>query len=162
MENEISNLGKLKILDLSYNKIKKLNKITIINFCALNLLNNYISSGINNFIEHLEKYKNIKIDVKIEYINDNELIFNYLINSNNLSFNYIIEKGNMNNFLEKLEFSKVETLTIKGFNNINFLCNKSLNMIKNSDLKENSINDIKFISDDLNFLKKNIFSKRKK
>ena len=162
LENEISNLGKLKILDLSYNKIKKLNKITIINFCALNLLNNYISSGINNFIEHLEKYKNIKIDVKIEYINDNELIFNYLINSNNLSFNYIIEKGNMNNFLEKLEFSKVETLTIKGFNNINFLCNKSLNMIKNSDLKENSINDIKFISDDLNFLKKNIFSKRKK
>ena len=152
--NDNLNLTKLTILNISYNELKNLNKINIKSLYTLNLLNNNISSGINDFIENFDIYNNIPNELKIEY-NDNEIIFNYSNKLNkefSIRFNYIIEKQNINSFLEKLEFKDIETLEIKGFNNIDFLCNESLDMLKKLDLKENAFNDIS-IFNKIHFLK---------
>ena len=152
--NEISNieclkkdkleLSKLKTVNVSDNNIKCINKINIKSLCSLNLLNNNISSGINNFIDNFGNYENIQNEVIIEN-HINELLFNYTNKKYNncfIKFLYVIEKDKRNRVLEEINFNKIEILLIKRFNNIDFLSNKSLNNLKQLDLQENDINDI--------------------
>ena len=154
LNNDNLNLLKLYSLHLSFNKIKTLKKINIKTLCILDLLNNSISSGINDFIDNLDNYKDIKDKLIIEY-NNNELIFNYSkVNNKNffIKFNYIVEKENINNVLEQLKFKTIKNLIIKGFNNIDFLSNESLNSLCELDLESNDINDIT-IFNKIHFLK---------
>ena len=130
----------LQILDLSNNHIKKLNKIHIPSLINLNLINNEIDSGINEFLESICKFSH---KLEILYGNNNEIIFNYS-NNLNIKFKYLIKDEDLINILGKIPFNGIYDLKIKGFdnNNIDFLCNESLKEISILDLAENKITDI--------------------
>ena len=144
LKNDNLSLNILEILDLSYNDIKQLNKINIKNIKSLNILNNDISSGINDFLDYLDIYSNTFNKLILEK-NNNELIFHYSkINYNQyfIKFKYLIDENDINDLLEKVKFKLIEELIIKGFNNISFLSNETLNKLKKLDLEENNLNDI--------------------
>ena len=140
-ENDDLPFMKLKTLDLSNNLIKKMNKINIKNLENLSLLKNNISYGINELFSDLFYCKKLILE---KY--DNELIFNYS-NNVNINFNYIIENNDINNILRNLSFKSIEDMELKGFDNIDFLNNESLNKLKILDLKENKIEDITIFND---------------
>ena len=60
----------------------------------------------------------------------------------NIIFTYIIEKDNINNILEKVNFKMINKFIIKGFENVDFLINDTLDTLIELDLKYNNINDI--------------------
>ena len=131
---------KLQKLDLSNNHIKKLNKMNIPSLTNLNLINNEIDSGINEFLESICEFSH-KLEILNE--NNNEIIFNYS-NNLNIKFKYLIKDKDLINILGKISFNGIYDLKINGFdnNNLDFLCNESLKEIKILDLAENKITDI--------------------
>ena len=117
------NFKKLEILDLSYNNIKKMNKINIKSIKTLALLNNELLEDINDFMNN---YCFNTDKVKIED-NNNGLNFHYLREYHddiNIKFNYIVEEKNKNNLLKALSFKGIERLILEKFNNIDFLANE--------------------------------------
>ena len=143
MDNDL-NFNNLKELDLSYNKIIELNRINIQSLKFITLTNNIISEGLINFSD-----LSYGADELVIENNNNELNFNYskFIKGNDkpdvyITFTYAIEKNNMNNLLEKVKFKGINKLVLKGFENIDFLINDTLDMLEELDLRNNSINDI--------------------
>ena len=129
-----STLGKLAKLNLSHNNINKLVKINIQNLRELNLLENEINSGINEFTESIT---NLSDKLYLEKLT-NSILFNFshtLI----INFNYYI-KENISKILKQLKLSRIYYLKLKGFNNnnIDFLSNESLKELKELDLDKNS------------------------
>ena len=120
-----------------------MNKINIKNLENLSLLKNNISYGINELFSDLFYCNKLILE---KYDNDNELIFNYS-NNVNINFNYIIENNDINELLRNLSFKSIEDMKLKGFDNIDFLNNESLNKLKILDLKENKIEDITIFND---------------
>ena len=151
-----SNFNNLEYLNLSNNKIVKLNKINIKSLKDLDLRNNKLSEGINDFFNN--NYFN-NIILRLESY-DNILIFDYSDNCK-IKFEYSVENKNKNNILKILSFKGIRTLILNNFGNIDFLSNESLNNLIELNLSHNPINDItifnqiKFINIikiDLNYL----------
>ena len=157
LDNDL-NFNHLEELDLSFNNIKELNQINIPSLILITLTNNPISEGIINFFN----YDKLAGELVIENNNNNELYFDYskfdqLYNKfiQKISFTYIIENKDKNNLLQKVKFNTINKLVIKGFENINFLINDTLDALIELHLKDNSINDISIFNDvKLNKLKK--------
>ena len=148
LKSDNLSLKNLEAFDLSYNDIKQLNKINVKSIKTLDILNNDISSGINDFSDNLDIYNNIFNKLALKK-NNNELIFHYSkINYNQyfIKFKYLIDENDINNLLEKIKFKGIEELILRGFNNIDFLSNETLNNLKKLDLKENNINDISILN----------------
>ena len=162
-QNYFNNLQKL---DLSFNKIKKLNKIDIKTLNYLNLVNNEISEGILDFNYSIKKLvltkKNNEISFKYykEYNeNDNEILFidnKILFNDNEIPFIdllYLVEKDNINDVLKGINFKGINILELYGFDDLEFLTNESLSEAKILNCKSNIddisvFNNIKFINID--------------
>ena len=147
--NKISNIDilqsdskfeRLELLDLSNNLINKLVKINIKHLKELNLLNNKINSGFNDFIESISNYSDYLFLEKSIY----SISFNF---DKNLKANftyYIRDDVNIAQFLKKLSFSGIHSLEIKNFNNdeLEFLANESLKGLNELDLTDNKINNL--------------------
>ena len=146
-----SNEGLIKIekIELSDNKIEKLVKINITNIKYLNLLNNHIVDGINDFAKSMSDLSHKLI---LEKLSDSSFKYSYVQNLE-IKFNYFIkDDDNIIEILEKISFSGIKYLKIKGFDNtnINFLSNNSLKDLEELDIKENSLTEIS-IFDNISF-----------
>lgn len=146
--------NKLQKLDLSFNKIKKLDKINIIKTLNyLNLLNNEISEGILDFIG----YNNIKLVLTKK---NNEVSFKYFKENNEnkndldtpfIQLLYKVNNDNINSTLQIISFKGIKILELYEFNDLGFLTNESLSELKILDIKSNIydinvFNNIKFIN----------------
>jgi len=143
MENELK-FDCLEELDLSYNNIKELNKINIPSLKFIFISNNPISEGIINFSELSYGADELVLENNINNLNFIYSKFDNINHKNiiNINFTYIIENNNMNNILEKMNFKNINKLIIKGFENVDFLINDSLEELIELDLKNNDIKDI--------------------
>jgi hypothetical protein len=148
MEKEIF-LNNLEELDLSNNNIRELNRINIENLKFLTMTNNEISEGIFNFSELSYGVDELVLNKN----NDNELNFEYskFDREKNkpikyITFKYSIEKNEMNKMLEKIKFKGINKFVLKGFENIDFLINDTLDMLTELDLRNITINDISVFS----------------
>ena len=136
-------------LNLSYNNIKCLNKINIPSLKFINLLDNEISSGIDEFLSL--SYGISELTLKKE---DNKIYFNYFnydwtksLNTASIKFKYFIENNEINNLLEKISFKGINKLNLEEFDNIEFLRNDSLNKLSELNIEKNHINDITIFND---------------
>ena len=145
MDN-VLNFNNLENLDLSYNNIRVLNRINIPSLKFINITNNPISEGINNFLD-----LSYNADELILKKNNNELNFNYLKFELErgkqivlIEFKYMIENNDINDILKNIKFLGINKLKLEGFENFDFLANDTLNMLTELDLRNNTINDISF------------------
>ena len=135
--DDLSNFKKLESLDLSNNKITKLNKVNIKSIKNINLLNNKLSNGIHDFINN-NYFNNTHVAI---INNNNKLIFNYS-DCCMIKFEYLIEEKNINNLLNILSFRGIKSLVLDNFTNCDFLSNQSLINLTHLNLHESQINDI--------------------
>ena len=143
LDNELK-FDCLEELDLSYNNIKELNKINIPSLKFIFISNNPISEGIINFSELSFGADELVLEKNINNLN---FIYSKFDNTNhkniiNINFTYIIENNDINNILEKMNFKNINKLIIKGFENVDFLINDTLEALIELDLKNNDIKDI--------------------
>ena len=132
-----SNFNKLEKLDLSYNKIRKLNKINIKSVREINLRDNDLSEGINEFLnDNVFNLNELTIE---DY--DNYLRFFYSDNCR-INFDYKINNINKNGVLKTISFKGIKHLIINNFGNVDFLSNESLNNLIKLEFDRNPINDI--------------------
>ena len=159
--NEISELtifnnrqifSNLEALNLSNNKITDitpLSKIKFDNLKRLDLTENELKYGIEEFTDSLinNRSENLILEVK-KGKNGVELFFEYFKNLE-IKFKYIIEEHDFNNLLKNISFNGIKHLKLKGFDNdAYFLCNKTLKDLKKLDLTEkNNINDLNMFRD---------------
>ena len=147
----------LEELDLSFNLIKKLNKIDIKTLKYLDLMNNEISEGLLDFLDNL-LYSRHLIEKLMLKKDNNALIFKYY-DSNYLlmDFKFPIEEKNMNETLKTISFKQIKNLEIGEFNDLEWLTNESLENLEILNFKR-KINDIS-IFNIVNFmnLKKIVF-----
>ena len=134
-------------MDLSFNEIKKLNKIDIKTLNYLNLLNNYISEGKLDFLTNY----NFRIYKLILVKGINKLSFEYYNGFKELliSLEYPVEEINMIEILYNISFKGIQELEIIGFNNYNFLSLESLSNLEILNFREKLeditiFNNIKF------------------
>jgi len=132
-----SNFNKLENLNLSNNKIIKLNKINIKTLKYIDLRNNQLSEGINDFINN----NCYNINKLIIENCDNKLIFDYS-DKCQIKFEYSVENENINNILKAISFKGIKSLLLDNFSNIEFLNNESLKDLIELNLNQNPINDI--------------------
>ena len=132
-----SNFQKLKSLDLSYNNIKKLIKINIKSIKTLDLLNNELSEGINDFVNNFS-FSTTQVSIENH---DNELKFHYSCDKD-IKFNYLVKKENKKDFLTTFSFKGVKDLALKYFTKIDFLANDSLNNLSELNLGESLVDDL--------------------
>ena len=132
-----SNFQNLKSLDLSYNNIKKLNKINIKTIETLNLLNNEISEVINDFMDYC-----CLNSTHVSIVNgNNELAFHYSYGTD-IKFNYLLKEKDKKDFLSICSFKGIKYIVFKDFTNIDFLINESLNMLHELYLGNSLVDDI--------------------
>ena len=144
MNNDLLKFNRLEELDLSFNNIKKINKINIPSLKSIKMTDNPISEGIINFSELSYGADELVLENKNDIFNFNYLKYD-LNNAKkiiNIIFTYVIEKDNKNNILEKVNFKMINKFIIKGFENVDFLINDTLDTLIELDLKYNNINDI--------------------
>ena len=144
-----TSLNNLEKFDLSNNKITKLVKIDFKSIKYFNLLSNYITDGVIDFIQSIT---NLSQKLTLEKLTHNSFIFDY---SGNLDtkFEFFLKDGsNITQFLGKISFSGINYLKLKGFDDINikFFSNDSLKDLKELDIKENSLSIIS-IFDNISF-----------
>lgn len=136
-----SNFTKLEYLNISNNKIKKLNKINIKSIKTIDLLNNNLSEGLTDFInDNCFKNTLVVIENKKDILN-----FSYS-GSCIINFKYLIEEKNKNNLLDKLSFKGIKTLILKNFEFFEFLNNESLNELKLLNLYDSKVEDITILN----------------
>ena len=169
--NEISDINglqqnlyfnSLKKLDLSFNRIKILNKINIKTLNYLDLKNNEISEGFIDFLNNFcnSCFSSYEIE-KLELTRDNMiLIFNFHDAHNSLvDLKFSIEEKNVNEVLKTIPLEPIKNLEINGFNDLEWLSNESLENLEILNFKTEIddltiFNNVKFIN-----LKKIIFCK---
>ena len=144
-----TNLDTLEKLNLSNNQIKKLLKMNLKNIKYLNILDNEITDGINEFIESIRSLSHKLI---LEKLSDSSFKYDY---DGNLitRFKYSLKDNkDITQFLKEFSFNGINELKLQGFdnNNIKFLSNESLEDIKELDLIENDLNIIS-IFDNIHF-----------
>ena len=143
--DDSSSFQNLENLYLSNNYIKKLNKINIKSIKTLILLDNELSEGINDFNNNYCFNTN---KVILENNND-EIVFQYLNekdSGSDIEFKYLVKENNKNNLLGNLSFKDIKYMTLKNFENIDFLYNESLKKLLQLHLEENMINDITILN----------------
>lgn len=116
-----SDFNKLENLNLSNNKKMKLNKINIKTLKYIDLRNNQLSEGINDFINN----NCYNINKLIIENCDNKLIFDYS-DKCQIKFEYSVKNENINNILKAISFKGFKSLLLHNFSNIEFLNNESL------------------------------------
>ena len=132
-----SNFNKLEKLDLSNNKIKNLNKINIKTLRDINLRDNDLSEGINEFL------KDNVFNLNELTIEDSDYFLRFFYSDKcRINFDYNINNKNKNDLLKTISFKGIKHLIINNFGNIDFLSNESLNNLIELDLSKNPINDI--------------------
>jgi Leucine-rich repeat (LRR) protein len=144
-----TNLDTLEKLNLSNNQIKQLLKINLKNIKYLNILDNELSDGINEFIESINSLSHKLI---LEKLSDSSFKCDYDGNLNT-KFKYSLKDNkDITQFLKEFSFNGINELKLQGFdnNNIKFLSNESLEDIKELDLIENDLNIIS-IFDNIHF-----------
>ena len=169
--NEISDINglqqnlyfnSLKKLDLSFNRIKILNKINIKTLNYLDLKNNEISEGFIDFLNNFcnSCFSSYEIE-KLELTRDSMiLIFNFHDAHNSLvDLKFSIEEKNVNEVFKTIPLEPIKNLEIYGFNNLEWLSNESLENLEILNFKTEIddltiFNNVKFIN-----LKKIIFCK---
>ena len=148
MNSDLLKFNRLEELDLSYNNIKEINKINIPSLKYITMTNNQISEGIINFSELSYGADELVLENKNDILSFNYL--KYEMNNNNkiinITFTYILDKNNKNKILEKTNFKNINKFIIKGFENVDFLNNDSLDNLIELDLKNNNINDISILN----------------
>ena len=134
-----SNFDKLEVLDLSCNLINKLVKINIKNLKELNLLDNNINSGINDFLESINKYSDYII---IKNLGES-FLFTYEKNIKINFIYYIKNDDNISEFLQQLSFRGIHYLKVIKFKNkLDILTNESLKELKELILTDNPIDNL--------------------
>ena len=142
-------LHSIENIDLSNNQIIKLKKMNLKSLKYLNLLNNHIKDGINDFTQSIT---NLSHKLILEKLKDNSIRFHYYRNLIT-KFEYTInDNSDIIQFLKVISFTGINILKIEGFddNNIKFLSNNSLKDLKELDIKENSLTIIS-IFDNISF-----------
>ena len=142
-------LDNLEKLNLFNNQIKKLLKLNLKKIKYLNILDNEITDGINEFTESIG---NLSHKLILEKLTDSSFKCDYDENLIiKVKYN-LKDNKNITQFLKELSFNEINKLKLKGFdnNNIKFLSNESLKNIKELDLIENSLNIIS-IFDNIHF-----------
>ena len=145
MDKDLLNFNKLEELNLSYNNIKEIIKINIPSLRNIIMINNPISQGI---IELSYGVDELILENKNDILNFNFSKYDSINGKNiiNIIFAYISDKNNINNILEKVNLKNINKLIIKGFENLDFLINDTLDKLVELDLKDNNINDISFLN----------------
>jgi hypothetical protein len=115
----------------------KLNKINIKTLKYIDLRNNQLSEGINDFINN----NCYNINKLIIENCDNKLIFDYS-DKCQIKFEYSVKNENINNILKAISFKGIKSLFLDNFSNIEFLNNESLKDLIELNLNQNPINDI--------------------
>ena len=146
--NDLLKFIGLEELDLSFNNIKEINKINIPSLKSITMTDNPISEGIINFSELSYGADELVLENKNDILNFNYLKYD-LINAKkiiNITFTYSIENENINNILQKMNFKNINKFIIKGFENVDFLNNDSLDNLIELDLKDNNTKDISILN----------------
>lgn len=135
--DDSSNFLNLTDLNLSNNKIKKLNKINIKSLQNINLLNNELSEGIKEFLNYnFFNSKQLEIDN-----NQDSLNFYFSINCT-INFGYLVQENNISNLLNNLSFKGINSLQLYNFEKFDFLANDSFSSLTYLNLENSSIDDI--------------------
>ena len=101
----------LKLLDLSNNDIQQLKKINIKSLEELNLMNNEINSGINEFMENNCNYNfSNKLNLEIK----NDLIHFHFYNHLNVNFVYKLKDKDIEIFLNELNYKGINYMKLSG------------------------------------------------